>query len=196
MGGNVKGRRLAAEAQVRLVPPFSWWTGICRVGVCFPRLTQSAYVGRPVRNTGKEVMQMICEPRSLGLLRPCLPAVLILCGLPGLAPAQGLTFINECRAPVVVQAVSIGPGGLVRRDRPYLLRPGDMTPAILLPGDKVITVYDARVPNRILYQEAVAGHVQARFGLTDRLPGRVRAEIRHPPPPPPPPPLPPPRRRP
>jgi hypothetical protein len=125
---------------------------------------------------------MIRQLCSLGLLRPCLLAVLLVCCLPALAPAQGLAFRNDCGAPIVVQAVCILPGG-VRRDRPYLLKPGEHTPRLLLPGDKIITVYDARLPNRVLFQGALpAGGVELRFAVLPHvLPGRVRMELVPPP---------------
>jgi hypothetical protein len=67
------------------------------------------------------------------------------------ASAQTLIVRNDASAPVVVQAVSVC-RGVYRRDRPYLLRPGDVsTPGITLPGDKIITVYDATIPNRVLF---------------------------------------------
>jgi hypothetical protein len=120
--------------------------------------------------------------RSLGWFRPCLLAVLLACFWPAEAPAQGLRFTNHCTAPVVVQAVCIVPGG-VRRDRPYLLKPGEHTPPLLLPGDKIITVYDARVPNRVLFQGALpAGAGGMHFAVLPHvLPGRVRMELVPPP---------------
>jgi hypothetical protein len=125
---------------------------------------------------------MIRQLYSLGSLSPCWWAVLIVCFAPSLASAEGIAFRNECRGPMVVQAVSIGPGGVVRRDRPYLLNPGDTTPAILLPGDKIVTIYDARVPNRILYQGAIPASSKDRFGVVyDPVAGRVRIEVRPPP---------------
>jgi hypothetical protein len=130
-----------------------------------------------------EAEAMIRQLHSLGLLRPRWWAVLIVSACPGLASAETLAFRNECTAPMVVQAVSIGPGGIVRRDRPYLLNPGDATPGIALPGDKIITIYDARVPNRVLFQGVIPAGKEERFGVVpDRLPGRVRLEPRPAPP--------------
>jgi hypothetical protein len=117
--------------------------------------------------------------RSLGRFRPWLPAVLV-CGLlPGTAAAEALAFRNECKAPVVVQAVSVF-RGRVFRDKPYLLNNGDTTPNIVLPGDKVITVYDAKVPNRVLFQGALpAGLVNQAYGIVpDTPPPKVRMERR------------------
>jgi hypothetical protein len=126
---------------------------------------------------------MIRKPCSLGLIRPCLPALLILCILPADAPAQALHFRNECPAPVVIQASFIS-RGVFRRDRPYLLKLGDATPPIKLPGDKIITVYDAKVPNRILFQGAApVAPTDLYFGITvnARMPGRVLMQPRPPP---------------
>src|SRR5690242_3006908 len=68
-----------------------------------------------------------------------------------LAAAQTLTFRNQCSASVVVQVASLH-RGVFCRDRPYLLQPGETTRPIALLGDKFITVFDAKVPNRALYQ--------------------------------------------
>jgi hypothetical protein len=135
---------------------------------------------RPVSARWKRYLQMIRDFPSMGFFRPRLAAALIVCVFPAVAPAEGLIFRNECPAPVVVQAVSIGPRGFIRRDRPYLLNPGDATPAIALPGDKIITVYDARVPNRVLFQGGIpAGRADMNFGVVPhRLPGRVHIELR------------------
>jgi hypothetical protein len=105
--------------------------------------------------------------------------VLVCALLPGAAAAETLAFRNECKAPVVVQAVSVF-RGRVFRDKPYLLNPGDATPGIVLPGDKVITVYDAKVPNRVLFQGALsASPVDQRYGIVpDSPPPKVRMEPR------------------
>jgi hypothetical protein len=126
---------------------------------------------------------MTRHTRSLGLLRPCLPAVLVVCLLPASSSAQTLLFRNECPAPVVVQAVSIF-RGRVFRDRPYMLNSGDTTPGIALPGDKLVTIYDAKVPNRVIFQGAIpAGPGPLLFGVVpDVVPGRVRIDPRRLPP--------------
>src|SRR5579883_1330325 len=90
------------------------------------------------------------------LIRACpgLLAVLIVGLAAGAASAESITFRNDCKSPVVVQAASVY-RGVLRRSRPYLLRPGARSPAITLVGDKVVTIYDGKVPNRVLYQGAV-----------------------------------------
>lgn len=91
------------------------------------------------------------------------------------ASAETLEFRNECKAPVVVQVVGVF-HGVFRRDRPYLLHPGDITkPGVTLNGDKVVTIYDAKVPNRILYQSAIpAGSRDRHFRIVPDDPPRVR----------------------
>jgi hypothetical protein len=75
---------------------------------------------------------------------------------PGLARAQSLQIRNDTPLAVVVQGACVV-GGRVVRDRPYLLNSADKTPAIALPADKdkVITISEARVPNRILFQGVI-----------------------------------------
>jgi hypothetical protein len=104
-------------------------------------------------------------------------AVLLIVGSPLRAPAETLIFSNCCNGAVVVQLASVH-RGVFCRDRPYLLRPGDATtPGIVLPGDKVITVYDARVPNRVLFQGALTGRTLDRhFNIVPDVPPRVRVQ--------------------
>jgi hypothetical protein len=98
---------------------------------------------------------MIGTLASTVRVRPRLLAVLIVCLVPALAPATALadsvTFRNECGSPVIVQSASVI-RGVMRRDRPYALRPGDYSPKIGLDTDKVIVVYDGTNPNRLLFQ--------------------------------------------
>jgi hypothetical protein len=125
---------------------------------------------------------MISHRCGLGCLRPRLLAVLVLCLLPGAGPAESLYFQNKCDAPVVLQATSVFRGA-VWRGRPCLLKPGDTTPAIAMPGNKIITVLDPKVPNRVLFQGAIpAGVMDLRFNIVPDLPPpRVRMQ-RTPPP--------------
>jgi hypothetical protein len=99
---------------------------------------------------------MIGNRSKMGKVGPALVAVLIAAALPAVASAECLTFRNNTNGPIVVQATCVFKGAL-RSDRPYVLNPGDSTPGISLPGNKIITVYDARHPNVVLYRGAVAG---------------------------------------
>jgi hypothetical protein len=69
----------------------------------------------------------------------------------GPALAETILVKNKTPLPVVVQGTTVIRGQLVR-DRAHLVQPGDVTPPIILPGNKVLTVFDARNANRILVQ--------------------------------------------
>ena len=87
---------------------------------------------------------------------PCgLLAALLLA--PALASAGTITIYNDdaTAVPVIVQATCVVRGKLVR-DKPDLLTKGDKSHAIALPGNKVVTIYDARVANRVLFQTVIA----------------------------------------
>ena len=93
--------------------------------------------------------------------------------------AETLVFHNDCKSPIVVQVVSVS-HGVFRRDRPYLLRHGEATtPGIALPGDKVITVSDAKLPNRVLFQGAMpAGSLDRHYSILPDAPSpRVRLRM-------------------
>jgi hypothetical protein len=74
----------------------------------------------------------------------------------GPACAENIVVKNRAPVPVVVQGTTVVRGMLVR-DRAHLVQSMDVTPAIVLPGNKVITIYDARNANRILVQVPIAG---------------------------------------
>src|SRR5215204_3111286 len=95
---------------------------------------------------------MISNRDSLVRRRPGLLAVAF-CLLPGLAMADTVQFRNECKASVIVQTSTVI-RGMVIRDQPSLLRPGDASPKFALKNDKIVTVYDART-NRILCREVL-----------------------------------------
>ncbi len=101
---------------------------------------------------------------------------LLLGGSVGPAVAETLTFRNQSGSAVVVQAASVY-RGVFRRDRPHLLQPGESTdPGITLLGDKVITIYDASAPNRVLFQGTLPGQTLNRsFRI---LPGLSSARVR------------------
>jgi hypothetical protein len=114
--------------------------------------------------------------RALGVL-----AVLFVFGTPPRVRAETLVFRNDCSVSIIVQLASVH-RGVFSRDRPYLLRPGDATtPGIELPGDKVITVYDAKVPNRVLFQGALPGSTFDRhFRILPDATPRVRVQLQAP----------------
>jgi hypothetical protein len=83
-----------------------------------------------------------------------LPAVLVVVLLPAALHAETITIQNTSSVPIVVQASSIV-GKQVNRAAPAMLNPNDATPGIQLPGNKVITIYDAKTPNKVLYQGVI-----------------------------------------
>jgi hypothetical protein len=84
-------------------------------------------------------------------------AILLALALPFLLPAQALaetiTFVNDTKGTMVVQLATAVKGG-VRRGPPYTLKPGEKV-SINLPGNKLVNVYDARLPNRPLFQGTI-----------------------------------------
>jgi hypothetical protein len=84
-------------------------------------------------------------------------AVLLALALPFVLPAQAfaetIELINTTKATIVVQAAAVVRGA-VRRGTPTTLKPGDKM-TVTVAGNKLINVYDARLPNRMLYQGTV-----------------------------------------
>jgi hypothetical protein len=72
---------------------------------------------------------------SLGLALCCVLVV------PALAPAASVTVKNELTVPVLVQAVGLV-RGLVVRDKPYLLKPNESKAITSLPGNKTVYIYE------------------------------------------------------
>jgi hypothetical protein len=106
---------------------------------------------------------MISHRSISGRIRRLLLAGLIALLLPVAALAENITIKNDLKQPVVVQAVCVV-RGMLKRDKPYALKPGDTTPAIALPGDKVIFIFDAQNPNVILGQVPIkAGNDDLKF---------------------------------
>lgn len=85
---------------------------------------------------------------------PGLLAMLVVSALAGASPAETIVFRNETETTVVVQVACLVQGRLFR-ERPLLLRPGEVSPPIRLPGDKLISIYDARMPNVAVFQGAI-----------------------------------------
>jgi hypothetical protein len=105
------------------------------------------------------------------------------CLLAGLAPARSwadkLVFHNDCSSPLVVQAVCLH-RGIVQRERPYVLAPREASREIMVRGERIITIYDARCPNRVLYQGALpAATATQHFSILPEPPSpRVKLQRR------------------
>ncbi len=122
------------------------------------------------------------RPRcSLAALGPWLPAVLTFGLFSAPSLAESLTLRNETKGQLVVQSAGVVRGAL-QRNRPFLLGPGEVSPSIVIPGNKVLSIYDARVPTRVLYQGVIPGSTADQFYgiVADAIPTRVRLEPRRP----------------
>jgi hypothetical protein len=75
--------------------------------------------------------------------------------LPAAVRAESLAFRNDTNAPLVIQGACVVKGQL-RADQPIMIAPGSAA-RIDLPGNKLVTVYHARLPNRPLYQGTIPG---------------------------------------
>lgn len=60
-----------------------------------------------------------------------------------------ITFKNETPIPVLVQVKSIFNGQLLR-DRPYLIKPGETSPPIQIPGTKSVSISDSKSPRPLV----------------------------------------------
>jgi len=112
------------------------------------------------------------------LVRPAtglLAAVALVCLLPSAGRADNVVFRNDCRSSIVVQTAVVVKG-VLQRDTPQLVRPGDTTEAIPTNVDRIVTVYDAR-SNRVLYSQTYkATKVEAGFSIVPdpQVPNKVR----------------------
>jgi hypothetical protein len=84
-------------------------------------------------------------------------AILIALALPFVLPSQSLAedliFVNDTKGTLVIQVATVV-RGTVRRGAPCTLGPGEKTKISVL-GNKLINVYDARFPNRMLFQGTI-----------------------------------------
>jgi hypothetical protein len=129
--------------------------------------------------TTKEVEEMIPIPTRSGWESASrgIAAVVLLGWSAQSASAETLTIRNQSNSAVIVQVAGIH-RGVFRRDRPHLLQPGETTPVLLVPGDKILTLFDAKVLNRILYQGTLpSSSLDRRFViLPDLASSRVRLQ--------------------
>jgi hypothetical protein len=72
--------------------------------------------------------------------------------LGGSVRAAGIGFKNDLKIPIIVQGASFE-NNVIRRGQPLLIYPGKTVWDLnLKPGNRFITIYDARQPTRILFQ--------------------------------------------
>src|SRR5262245_42025195 len=78
--------------------------------------------------------------------------------VPATASAEVLIIRNDTKVPLVVQGVCVVNGKVVR-DQPMPVQAGGMV-KVVLPGNKQITVFEARPPNLPLFQGTVPASLQ------------------------------------
>jgi hypothetical protein len=105
--------------------------------------------------------------QSIGILKK--GAVLLVVSLPFLMPARAraetIEIVNNTKATLVVQCAAVVRGA-VRRGTPTTLGPGEKMSVTAL-GNKLVNVYDARLPNRMLYQGTVpASTTDGSYSIT------------------------------
>jgi hypothetical protein len=96
---------------------------------------------------------MTRQPRNLCKIGAILVALALPLLLPTAASAETLVFMNDTKATLVVQVATVV-RGTVRRGPPYSIGPGEKA-RITVAGDKIVNVYDARLPNRALFQGTI-----------------------------------------
>jgi hypothetical protein len=113
-------------------------------------------------------------PRIRRFGRPLLLGLAVVL-LPALANAETLTIRNDTSTTLVVQAACVVNGG-VRRDRPVPIKAGGSV-TINLPGNKLINVYDARLPNRVLHQSTITSSKDdATYAIQADKAGKMQLE--------------------
>jgi hypothetical protein len=114
-----------------------------------------------------------------GWFRPLLVGLAVLL-LASAGRAEQVFCKNETKGGVVVQAACVVQGKL-QRDRPYLISSGDSTPGIQLPGNKIITVYDAKTPSRVLIQVTIqSSNDDQYYSVIQDANGNVKLDRRTP----------------
>lgn len=102
-------------------------------------------------------------------------ALAVFAAWPAAAPAEDLYFRNDTGAPIIIQGSCLIRGKLVS-DRPNLLQAGDKA-RIALPGNRFITISEARAPNRVLLNKAaVAAAMNDQYFLINADP-RTKVKV-------------------
>jgi hypothetical protein len=104
-----------------------------------------------------------------------LVSLVFLIGLPAAARAEDLCFRNDTGVPIIVQGACQVKGKVVT-GRPNLVQPGDRV-RINLPGNKLITIRDARAPGTVVHRETIPAAAQDRFIIiTSPAAGKAKLE--------------------
>jgi hypothetical protein len=96
------------------------------------------------------LLRLIGPKRLGGIL-----ALALLALLPQCTGAAGICFRNELKSPVVVQGGTVV-NGMLRRGQPLIVYPGRLAWDSRLPrGTRIVTIYDANQPARVLFRDTV-----------------------------------------
>jgi hypothetical protein len=83
-------------------------------------------------------------------------SVLVLVVVVAEVNAAGIRFRNDMKIPIIVQGTTVIKPGMARKGPPVLLKTGQTGWDPNLPvGNRLITIYDANQPNRVLFQTTV-----------------------------------------
>ena len=93
---------------------------------------------------------------------PGLVALATFVVLPAVASAEDLYFRNDTNVPIIIQGSIFTKPGKVVNDRPNLVQPGAKV-QVRLPGNKIITIREARAPNRVLHQATIPGGMEDQY---------------------------------
>jgi hypothetical protein len=97
---------------------------------------------------------MMRQPRARGSIARLGLGLVALALLPGGLAAETVNVLNDTKAAVVVQCAYVVNGKVIR-DKPIPLKSGATAPLNTLPGIKLIAVYDASRPDRVLHQSTI-----------------------------------------
>lgn len=104
-----------------------------------------------------------------------LSACMFLLMLPTLAAAEVVVLRNDTMVPVIVQGSCVVNGKVIR-SRAIQIQPGD-TANIILPGNKIITVHDARPPLPLINTSTVpAGKEDLYLSIQVDTPTKAKLE--------------------
>lgn len=86
--------------------------------------------------------------------------------LPAAASAEDLYFRNDTNVPIIIQGSVLTRNNKVVNDRPNLVQPGAKV-RVSLQGNKIITIREARAPNRVLHQATVPAGNEDQYLLVN-----------------------------
>jgi len=96
--------------------------------------------------------------------------------LPAAASAETLVFVNDTNQTVVVQVAAVVRGKVVR-GAPCTLKAGEKVPISVL-GNKLVNVYDARLPNRLMFTGTIpASPMDAAYSITQPDPHLHKVDV-------------------